>query len=319
VPSGDDEREAIAGRYREYGALVRPRSPLYAELALGVAHDRAALDLLATLPPGKRQPLLVFGAARALFGDPDGWPQLRAVLRDHGEEVTALARRRATQLNEPLRCATLLPLLARLPGPLALLEVGASAGLCLLPDRYAYEYDGGPRVNAGAPGPVLRCAVRGPVPLPQRVPEVVWRAGLDLAPVDLGDDEAVRWLEAFVPPDDPERLARLRAAAAVARADPPPVVAGDLRTDLPALAASAPDAATLVVYHSGVIAYLDDGERAAFAATVRSLGATWISNEPRWAQPESVAEASERHALAVCLDGGLVAEAGMLGDWLDWR
>ncbi len=36
-----------------------------------------------------------------------------------------------TQTNEPGRCAVLLPLLAALPQPLALLEVGASAGLCL--------------------------------------------------------------------------------------------------------------------------------------------------------------------------------------------
>ncbi len=47
---------------------------------------------------------------------------------------------RSTQTSEPGRCATLLLLLARLPQPLALLEVGASAGLCLLPDRYGYDY-----------------------------------------------------------------------------------------------------------------------------------------------------------------------------------
>jgi hypothetical protein len=45
----------------------------------------------------------------------------------------------STQTNEPGRCAALLPMLARLPEPLALLEVGASAGLCLLPDFYTYD------------------------------------------------------------------------------------------------------------------------------------------------------------------------------------
>ncbi|MBV9417272.1 MAG: DUF2332 family protein [Solirubrobacterales bacterium] len=71
--------------------------------------------------------------------------------------TTVLAR--STRTNEPARCATLLPLLATLPQPLALLEVGAAAGLCLLPDRWAYDYDGlhvpPPRPAATAP-PTVR-------------------------------------------------------------------------------------------------------------------------------------------------------------------
>ncbi len=321
MPTIDDERHAIAQRYRGYGARIRRRSPLYAELATGLSEDEGSLELLATLPPGKRQPVLVFAAARSLYGDPAGWPDLRTVLREHGDEVTSLVRRRATQLNEPNRCATLLPLLGALPGPLALLEVGASAGLCLLPDRYVYEYDGHPRINDGASGPVLRCWARGPVPLPPQVPEVVWRAGLDLDPLDVGDDEAVGWLEAMVPPDEPDRLGRLRAALAVARDDPPPVHRGDLRTDLEALAATAPQGATLVVFHSGVLAYLGLEDRDAFAATVGSLGAAWISNEPPWAQPGGVPERVGEWppaALALCQDGRPRAEAGVVGDRLIW-
>jgi hypothetical protein len=265
--------------------------------------------------------VLVFAAARALYGDPAGWPDLRTVLEEHADEVTSLIRRRATQLNEPNRCASLLPLLGRLQGPLALLEVGASAGLCLLPDRYVYEYDGHPVVNAGAPGPVLRCVLRGPAPLPDHVPEVVWRAGLDLEPIDPGDPDAVSWLEALVPPDEPDRLDRLRAALAVATKEAPQVVQGDLRTDLPELAASAPEGATLVVFHSGVLAYLGDGDRAAFAATVGAMDATWISNEPPWAQPGGVPERPgdwPPATLALCQDGRPVGEAGMLGDRLVW-
>ncbi len=53
---------------------------------------------------------------------------------------------RSTQTNEPARCATVLPVLAQLPQPLALLEVGAAAGLCLLPEYYAYDY-GGVRID----------------------------------------------------------------------------------------------------------------------------------------------------------------------------
>ena len=73
-------------------------------------------------------------------------------------------RERRTQTNEPRRCATLLPALAQLDGPLALLEVGASAGLCLYPDRYSYRYDGGDVLGDGARGVRLRDVRRGSGP-----------------------------------------------------------------------------------------------------------------------------------------------------------
>ena len=159
--------------------------------------------------------------------------------------IEAQMRTRATQTNEAGRCAMLLPVLAALPQPLALLEVGASAGLCLYPDRYAYRY-GDHRIGAGSP--VLDCAATGMAP-PAAVPEVVWRAGLDLNPLDVTDPADMAWLEALIWPEHAHRRARLRAAAAVAAADPPLLVRGDLVDDLPALAARAPADATLVVFH----------------------------------------------------------------------
>lgn len=81
----------------------------------------------------------------------------------------------------------LLPLLAAIPGPIALLEVGASAGLCLYPDKFSYQYSPGDRVEpAGRRGAaVLKCEISGPVPVPTALPEVVWRAGIDLAPLNV--------------------------------------------------------------------------------------------------------------------------------------
>jgi hypothetical protein len=165
--------------------------------------------------------------------------------------------------------------LAALPQPLALLEVGASAGLCLYPDRYTYRY-GGHVVGAGSP--VLDCAATGMVP-PAGVPEVVWRAGLDLNPLDVTDPADVAWLEALIWPEHEHRRARLRAAAAVARAEPPLLVRGDLVDDLPALAARAPAGATLVIFHASVMYQVPAPRRAAFATVVRGLPARWIANE----------------------------------------
>jgi Uncharacterized protein conserved in bacteria (DUF2332) len=177
---GHEPDRGTAENYRRFAALeASGRSPLYAELANGVAGDPELLAFLDTLRPEKRQPNLLFAAVRYLAGVQPGYGAFRVTVLDRRDEVAAIMLARRTQTNEPARCATLLPALSLLPEPLALLEVGASAGLCLLPDRYGYRY-GRHRID-GCPGaPVFRCQPRGPVPLPGRVPPVVWRAGIDL-------------------------------------------------------------------------------------------------------------------------------------------
>lgn len=128
--------------------------------------------------------------------------------------------KRRTQTNEPARCATLLPLLALLPQPLALLEIGASAGLCLLPDLHAYEYNHtihiSPAARAGVVPPTFRCGANEKTALPARNVDVVWRRGLDLEPVRVHDGDDVAWLEALVWPEEQDRGDRLRKALAVA-------------------------------------------------------------------------------------------------------
>lgn len=278
-----DTSALTAAAYRRFADHeAHGRSPLYEELARAISADPEVLELITALPVAKQQPNLILAAVRYRFGTARDWPQFRAWLTGGWDEVVEIIRTRATQTNEPARCATLLPLLATLPAPLALLEVGASAGLCLLPDRYAYDY-GGHRVepghDLGVPVPTFSCRASPATPLPGRGLEVVWRAGLDLAPVDLADPEQVRWLETLVWPGEGERLPLLQAAVAVAQADPPPVRAGDLGTDLPALAAQAPKEATLVVFHSAVLAYVPPAARRRFADTVAGLDAVWIANE----------------------------------------
>src|SRR4051794_11341466 len=270
------DAEHVASGYRRFAALEARRSPLYAEWAAGVAGDAEILGWLSGLPQGKRQPNLLFAAVRLLAGTPSGFPAFRDVLAARRAEVEEGVLARRTQTNEPARCALLLPVLAALPQPLALLEVGASAGLCLLPDRYAYDY-AGHRLGNG--GPVLRCRPEGGVPLPDALPDVAWRAGLDLAPIDVRDADATRWLELLVWPGEEYRLDDLRGALAAAREEPPRGVRGDLVSDLPALAAEAPRDATLVIFHTAVLAYVPAAGRAAFASTVRALDAVWLAQE----------------------------------------
>jgi hypothetical protein len=162
---------------------------------------------------------------------------------------------------------------------LALLEVGAAAGLTLLPDVYSYDYDGHRLTGLDPDAPILRCRPLGPVPLPSRVPEVIWRAGIDLDPLDVMSDDDVAWLSCLIWPGEAERAERLHQAVAAARRRPPVIHRGDLLDDLAQVAADAPADSTLVVYHSAVLAYVGEDKRRAFADAVSQLGAVWLSNE----------------------------------------
>jgi hypothetical protein len=114
---------------------------------------------------------------------------------------------------------------------------------------------------------------------PTGLPQVVWRAGLDLNPLDVTDPADLAWLDALIWPEHTHRRARLRAAAAVAAADPPLLVRGDLVDDLPALAAQAPPDVTLVVFHSSVLRHVPASRRVGFAEVVSGLSGHWIANE----------------------------------------
>jgi hypothetical protein len=330
---GADVIEAVRRRYRRFAEdEARGISPTYDAFTSAVADDDGVLRLLAPLPPDKQQPNLLLAAVRWCHGtltDADAF--LRTVRRDWAA-IERVMRARRTQTNEPGRCATLLPVLAALPQPLALVEVGASAGLCLLPDRYRYRYGAHeldpaplPAAAAGAPptsrpvAPRFDCRTEGDVPLPRRLPTVVWRAGLDLAPVDVDDPEAVRWLEALVWPEQTDRLDHLRAA--LARADPPTVHRGDLRADLPSLLAQAPADATVVLFHSAVLAYLPSRRDIdAFASWAREQPVVWVSNEAAAVFPDAAATIGRavtgRFVLSV--DGAPVALTGPHGQSIEW-
>jgi hypothetical protein len=300
---------------------VRGRSPLYESFLRGVAGEADVLAFLHTLPPPKRQPNLLLGAVRHLFGVAGDWSEFRNAILGNQSALRALMLARSTQTNEPGRCAVLLPVLARLPQPLALIEVGASAGLCLLPDRYAYDY-GGHRLGRATHGPVFTCAANTATPLPNALPTVVWRAGLDLDPIDAADPAQTAWLEALVWPEQTERLARLRAAVTIAAADPPRIVKGDLRTNLSRLASEAPRDATLVIFHSAVLGYVAaTNERDAFARTAAALARFWISNELPDVFPAIAARAPSprpRGRFLLALNGRPLAWADPHGVAIDW-
>jgi hypothetical protein len=211
------------------------------------------------------------GGARA--PDEAVFPLFRAFCLRYAEAIRALLTTKLTQTNEARRCVLLLPAFAMVAEqsgtPLSLIEIGPSAGLNLNFDRYGYHYafeqnsevslqdSEAQALNLGLrDSPVqLRTVLRGPhmPPLPTTFPAVASRIGIDLNPIDVHDEDAVRWLKALIWPEHKMRFALLAAAVTIARRDRPPLIAGDALELLPALLAALPDDVTPCVLHTFVV------------------------------------------------------------------
>lgn len=292
-PSDQDGAQAgVAGVQEMFTRFASgyPELRLYGAICRGASADDGVAALLTAARPGQARPVLFLAAlhdlvlrrpdlpagrwypsvTRAPVPEGDPWPDVRRTCLDHADELRATIATRSTQTNEVNRVVYVAPLLAQAASdvpdsPVALVEMGASAGLLLGLDRYRIEVTGpggaGPvvlddpidgrggrpaapveSVVLGDPESVAVCAgvqrngssLRG-----LRLPTVVERVGLEHTPVDLDDVDEIRWLEACLWPDVPVRLERFRAAVALLRADPPSVVAGDMVDDMEAVARSA--------------------------------------------------------------------------------
>ncbi|MGW5923733.1 DUF2332 domain-containing protein [Nocardia fluminea] len=313
-----------AQRFRDFALLeARGNSPLYHRRALDISADAEVLALIAALPTDKQQPNLILAAARVNGATAVPYNEFRDQLRENWSAISATALRRRTQTNEAGRTATLLPVLARLPGPLSLIEVGASAGLCLYPDRFSYRYDTAALDPDDGPSPVvLTCRTTGAVPIPDRLPLVVHRVGVDLNPLDAGDSEDRQWLSALVWPGQDDRLSRLRSACEIVAANPPTIVTGDLNERVSELVYAAPRQSTVVVFHSAVLSYLSPRARADFRTTVRNLPCHWVSQEGTGVLSSPADRLPPRESIAarlvLALDDEPLAFAGPHGQSLDW-
>jgi hypothetical protein len=352
---GTAEDPATCARmFADFARTTASRAPLYARMATGIANDEPLAGLLLHAPAAQRQPVLLFACIHDLLlsgvdgdlaryypnltaspdsGDP--LPALRGFCARHEAELTQRLRSRSTQTNEIGRCALLLPafgLLAAEVGPLAHLDVGASAGLNLLLDRYRYRYEPG-----GSVGPEstveLVCGTRGAVPVPAAIPEIGERIGIDRSPVDVHDPAEARWLEACVWPDQTDRFARLRAALAMAEREAVAVRQGDAVTDTAGVVESLAVSGHPVVTNTWVLNYLTGEERAAYVRALDSVGTrldlSWVYVESPYLTPELPGptgdEATDRTALVLVrwrsgrrtVDH--LADAHPHGYWLHWR
>lgn len=241
----DDELKKMAGR-------ARPGQP-HANMILG------AVNFL--LLRGAQHPLRRFYATLggdADAGTEDPFPAFRDFCLTHRAEVEALVAGRVTNTNEIGRSAVLHPgfrAVAKETGqPLNLIEIGPSAGLNMIWDRYGVRYsrDGAAVLELGADAPlVIECALRGgKTPPDGPAPAVGRRVGLELNPVDLANADDRDWLRALIWPDQVSRLERLDRAIALFEKAKPEIREGDALSLLPDALRDVPEDRPVCIYHT---------------------------------------------------------------------
>jgi hypothetical protein len=253
-------------------------SPLYARLAEGVRADEKLKALAARAKRGQPHANLLLGAVHYLLlrgaehalrrhypdlgggiveGE-DPFPPFQDFVCIHREAIAHLVETRVTNTNEVGRSAVLhagfRAVAKETDGPLHLIEIGPSAGLNMMWNRYGVRYSNGGDVFAAispdAPL-VIDCELRGEqVPPFDATPKVGGRLGLELNPVDLSNDDDRDWLRALMWPDQVARMRRLERAIELFAQERPPIRSGDALDLLPDALAEVPQDSIACVYHT---------------------------------------------------------------------
>lgn len=296
------------------------RSPLYASLCRRLAAD-PRVEALA--PPGARWdfPLRLLAGLHYLVLDGQAtWDDVDAALDGQAPFLARFAAEHEVQTNEVRRSWALLPAFLTVADgrPLDLLELGPSAGLNLVWDRYRYAYSTG-RWGSGRLELTGDDRVPPPPALLARSVSVARRRGVDRSPIDVTSAEGSLLLQSFVWADQADRLARLRAAIDVVRAEPPQLIRGDYVEGLPSLLADRVEGAQQVVYETASTQYLDRDQRAALHEAMHAAGRdaplTFLTTRSNPGKDYYTLE-------AVSWPGGErreLVDFDFHGAWLEWR
>ena len=338
----------VAESFRYYANTIYPgRSQLYVHLAMRVAEDEELLKVAAQASEKNALPNLFFAAVHFLLlrGEHHQleafypsvndttrrydyvYPYFRSFVLEHELEIRDIIATRSVQTNEVTRCAILVPAFALVSRqargrPLAMVEIGSSAGLTLLWDHYHYRY--GESLQCGpSNSPVqIECELRGmnKPPIPEEFPKIAWKRGVDLNPLDLNDPKNVLWLRGLVWPEHQRRARQLEQAVEIARKKNPMIISGDALELLPKLVDQVDHDLSLCVYHSFTLSLATKTHRDRLesilgkASEKRSV--YWISFE--WAKDSEtplleLARFEKREVTQRKL-----ARAQPHGEWLEW-
>ncbi|WP_459502702.1 DUF2332 domain-containing protein [Bacillus sp. C1] len=293
--------EQISNLFKNFSIKeCKGSSDLYEHVSLQIAEDKELLALASHAQLGQPAPNLLFGAVHylllkghnhvlkqyyaSLVSNPErnltqAFHHFKDFCHIHREEIIHLLQTKLVQTNEVRRCAYLYPsfcyVFNKVNKPLALIEIGTSAGLQLLWDQYSYSYGTGEVYGNIDSNVHLTSEIKGdnkPFFL-QESPPVTERIGLDLHINDVSNEEDYLWLRALIWPEHKERLEMFDHAAAYVKEQSVKLIEGDGVALLSEIAEQIPEDSVICIFHTHVANQIPENIKRELIEKVKEIGA----------------------------------------------
>lgn len=289
----------VSERFRAFAEReCKGSSRLYGHLAEYIASDAALLQLAAQSRIGQPVPNLLLGAVHYLLLRgvvhplAEYYPSMKNEPREpsaafqsfkefcmqYETDIIQIIKSKLVQTNEVRRCAYLYPSFCYIHQltnkPLALIEIGTSAGLQLLWDKYSYSYNTNRKYGDINSALEITAEIRGDQ-FPfifERSPPVTARVGLDLHVNNLRDPEDYLWLKALIWPEHTDRFSHFDKAAMYVQKERLELIEGDGVSLLPNVAANIPGDSIICIFHTHVANQMPHGLKILLEEHIRALG-----------------------------------------------
>lgn len=293
------EKAIISDRFKNFAVKeCKGSSQLYEHLSKKISEDDEMLELCSNAKEGQPIPNLFLGAVHYLllkgtehelkqfYGSivesPNKgkgcFPYFKDFCQKNKNEIISILKRKLVQTNEVRRCSYLYPsfcyIYEKVKKPLALIEIGTSAGLQLLWDEYCYSY-GTDKIFGNHNSDVhIKADVKGEVPpfLMSTSPPVSTRVGLDLHINDLNNSEDYLWLKSLIWPNHSERRELFEGASNYVRRNHLNLIEGDGIALLSDIVKEISEDSVICVFHTHVANQLPQEAKSKLLKDVKLIG-----------------------------------------------
>ncbi|WP_411954865.1 DUF2332 domain-containing protein [Alkalibacillus sp. S2W] len=291
------DHAALSQRFKRFAEECKGASELYEYLSLEIASDEQLLELSTYAREGQPKPNMLFGAVHHLLlqgadhelenfypnitkqpkNSKDCFPVFKDFCTENRDQIIDLLSSKLVQTNEVRRCAYLYPVFhyayKQVNKPLAMIEIGTSAGLQLMWDQFSYSY-GSDEVYGDVDSTVLITSeVKGKMPeLPSSAPPVTHKFGIDLNITDLNDDEKSSWLKSLIWPEHIERLKLFDQAVELFNQQSVNLIEGDGISMLDDIAKEIPVDQAICIFHTHVANQIPNDQKHELLNKIKQLG-----------------------------------------------